>query len=274
MNIAVITSTIGSPHLRQALDSVRAQSQPAQHYVFVDGREHWAKVEALQADYPEVIFTFLPMNTGGKGWTNSHINAIAPFLVKEDVICYLDDDNYYSPEHCATIAAAAKRFPEVPFFYTLRTLIHEASGLQLADNAESLGFWRMPDEGIVIHGRDGNTLTLRLNRGHMVDTNCMALRVDLARATAQLWCVDKRNDMFLFQNLLEQVPMFNTAKNTVFYRLRPESYLLTDTPQSEEDLLHIVQEMNQVMLHRPWLNPTLALIEEEGIVLYPVHDAD
>jgi len=97
--VAVITSTIGRSHLERAILSVQKQTYPCKHYVFVDGEQFAKDAKQILDKYPHVIATYLPMNTGANGWTNSSINAIAPFLVKEDVICYLDDDNWYEANH-------------------------------------------------------------------------------------------------------------------------------------------------------------------------------
>lgn len=60
------------------------QTYPAKHYIFVDGGKYHDKAREILVKYPEVIVTYLPMNTGAGGWTNSAINAIAPYLIKED----------------------------------------------------------------------------------------------------------------------------------------------------------------------------------------------
>ena len=57
-NVAVITTTIGRKTLEKAILSVRSQTYPCKHYVFVDGKQYWANVEPLLKKYPEVIFTF------------------------------------------------------------------------------------------------------------------------------------------------------------------------------------------------------------------------
>ncbi|WLF83411.1 hypothetical protein [Moraxella sp. ZY210820] len=51
--------------------------------------------------YSNIEVIYLPMNTGGtsKKLLNSAINSAATFLVEEDIICYLDDDNWYDLHH-------------------------------------------------------------------------------------------------------------------------------------------------------------------------------
>lgn len=64
------------------------------------------------------------MNTGANGWTNSAINAIAPYLVKEPVICYLDDDNWFTPTH---VEACIKTLHEqqADYVYAFRSFYSE-----------------------------------------------------------------------------------------------------------------------------------------------------
>ena len=43
MKIAIVTPTTGNPYLAKAIYSVRYQSVPVDHYVFVDGKQYWFK---------------------------------------------------------------------------------------------------------------------------------------------------------------------------------------------------------------------------------------
>lgn len=118
--VAVITSSIGRTHLEEAILSVQTQTYPCKHYVFVDGEIYWDEAKRILDQYPDVIATYLPMNTGADGWTNSYINAIAPFLVKEDVLCFLDDDNWYTPKPCRAMhkSTSAKSLCKLCFCFT------------------------------------------------------------------------------------------------------------------------------------------------------------
>lgn len=91
--VAVVTSTIGRPELALAIESVQNQTYPCKHYVFVDGNIFWDKAKSILEQFPDVIPIYLPMNTGKNRILNGAINAAAAFLVEEDIICYLDDDN-------------------------------------------------------------------------------------------------------------------------------------------------------------------------------------
>ncbi|MBV6529456.1 glycosyltransferase, partial [Ursidibacter maritimus] len=140
LSVAVITSTIGRSDLERAILSVRQQSYPCKHYVFVDGKQYHQQAKTILDKYPEVIVTYLPMNTGANGWTNSSINAIAPFLVKEDVICYLDDDNWYEPNHVESGVKLLQN-EEYDYAYSLRNLYTLDGEFLSPDSIESIGFY-------------------------------------------------------------------------------------------------------------------------------------
>ena len=97
--VAVVTSTIGRPELALAIKSVQNQTYPCKHYIFIDGNMFWDKAKSMLAQFPNVVPIYLPMNTGKNRILNGAINAAAAFLVEEDIICYLDDDNQLREDH-------------------------------------------------------------------------------------------------------------------------------------------------------------------------------
>ena len=102
-NVAVVTSTIGRKTLKDCIESVRAQTRKATHYVFIHGKRFInAKNEVIEIatdPEPDVVFVQLPFNNGGNGFGMAPVYAAAPYIVSEEVICYLDDDNLYDPQH-------------------------------------------------------------------------------------------------------------------------------------------------------------------------------
>lgn len=208
--VAVITSTIGRAELERAILSVQNQDYPCRHYIFVDGEQHHERARAILDKFPHVCAVYLPMNTGSNGWTNSSINAIAPFLVFEDYICYLDDDNYYEPHHVSDIVStfASK---DTDMVYALRNMIDRQGDYLCRDMIESLG-WKshqskdgndkvMPFNINLTDGNTTNTLAIgiRLTDGKHIDTNCMAFKLHKARMIAPAWRIDKKNDRVVFQ---------------------------------------------------------------------------
>lgn len=225
-SIAVVSSTIGRPELERAILSVQNQIYPCKHYVFVDGEQHFDKVKALQEKYPDVIFTFLPMNTGANGWTNSYINAIAPFLIKEDIICYLDDDNWYDTNHTQSIINAFNDYEHIDVAYNLRRLFTEESEYLCDDNNESLGlFYHNKISYELEFNQIKNTVYTILHRGTLVDTNCLAMTRETARELAQYWTHSKQNDSYVWKQALEHKKrIYSTGQRTVNYLINTKSF--------------------------------------------------
>lgn len=196
LSVAVITSTIGRAELARAIQSVQAQTYPCKHYVFVDGKAFKAPAEALLTDYPDVEVTYLPMNTGGGGWTNSSINAIAPFLVKEEVVCFLDDDNWFSPDHIEkNLEVLQSR--QLDYVYSLRKLFDSKEGHFICyDLFEAIGKLQTErNYQLPVNFPDINfSGVLTLNREIHVDTNCFMFKKAVAQQAAPYWVKTKAND--------------------------------------------------------------------------------
>ena len=105
---AVVTSTIGRDCLLEAIESVARQTRPVRHYIFIDGPEveDRAKNVIEQSNLAEntTVIT-LPNNTGKNMYTCARINAMASYMITEDVILYLDDDNWYEPDHIESLVS-------------------------------------------------------------------------------------------------------------------------------------------------------------------------
>lgn len=206
-SVAVITSTIGRKELERAILSVQAQTYSAKHYVFVDGKQYHQQAREILERYPDVIVTYLPMNTGANGWTNSSINAIAPYLIKEDVFCYLDDDNWYEQthiEHCVRTLEETN----APYVYALRTFYHSDETLICRDFVESIGFHRnLIQYPLALSIKLGNEESMIVrdslvrNKTYHIDTNCYAMRRDIALKIAPSWYSGIVNDTNVFKQL-------------------------------------------------------------------------
>ncbi|AHG86749.1 glycosyltransferase [Bibersteinia trehalosi USDA-ARS-USMARC-190] len=201
-SVAVITSTIGRAELERAIQSVQNQTYPAKHYIFVDGDKYHDKAREILVKYPEVIVTYLPMNTGAGGWTNSAINAIAPYLIKEDIFCYLDDDNWYEPNH---IESCVNTLIETgaPYVYALRNLYTQKNEFICQDIVESIGFYRnLVQYPITVPINETVNADYSKNKSFHIDTNCYAMLRDVALQVAPSWYSGKNNDTNVFHRLV------------------------------------------------------------------------
>lgn len=271
--VAVVSSSIGRAELERAILSVKAQTYPCKHYVFVDGNQFAEKARKILDKYPDVIATYLPMNTGANGWVNSSINAIAPFLVKEDIVCYLDDDNWYEPNHVAEAVAELAR-TGADYVYSLRNFVDGSGKLICTDEVESLGFWisKLPDP-IKLNIQLGEYCfqyeSELVNESH-IDTNCYAFTHKTALLVARSWYSGVIND----RNVLNTLKALNlkwsyTGKFTVNYFMDVRRHFvgvlesiesLADPKAIEGILNSILIGYNQLNIQgygnqRPWVKP-------------------
>lgn len=204
MKVAIVTPTIGSEHLRQCMESVQNQTYDnLTHYIFLDGEEHYEKIYPILYDVSgsKNIKTTTLMDNVGKGWYGHRVYAACSFLVNADVICYLDEDNFYRPEHVESIVKLIKDFPWV---YSLRN-IHDKSGNFICeDNCESLGKWPVYFDNNTFH----------------IDTACFAVRQEVAVRIGHAWYGQWGADRQFFHNIKHHFPDFQcTGLHTACYRL-------------------------------------------------------
>ncbi len=270
--VAVITSTIGRPHLERAILSVKNQTYPCKHYVFVDGEQFAEKAKAILDKYPEVIATYLPMNTGANGWTNSSINAIAPFLVKEDAICYLDDDNWYEPTH---VENGIKTLNEsgADYAYSFRNFYTHDEQFICQDTLESIGFYENRLDNPYKFQITINDKTVAMHttahKKHHIDTNCYMMKKELAVLTSRFWYSGIHNDTNVFNALTQ----FNfkhscTKKFTVNYQYDLEKYDRGFILSVEKSFPHLTRDEVKQINYQVTAQKQLRNLEQHGGV-YP-----
>ena len=133
MKVAVVTPTIGSEHLEKCIQSVDEQSYDnLTHYVFVDGSQYNTKVEQKLEGATRVKKVLLEENVG-KGWYGHRVYAACSFLVNADIICYLDEDNWFDPCHVKKMVQKIEEGND--WVYSLRK-IYDKQGNFLCEDTE------------------------------------------------------------------------------------------------------------------------------------------
>ena len=204
MKVAVVTPTIGSEHLNQCLDSVQNQTyENLTHYIFLDGEEHFQKIypQALDKTKRQIKSIGLQENVG-KGWYGHRVYAACSFLVNSDVICYLDEDNWFEPNHVESIVD--KLEAGYDWTYSFRN-IHDKNGEFICeDNCESLGKWPVYVNPSVYH----------------IDTSTFGVRRNIATSVGHAWYGQWGADRQFFSTLKKYFPNFEgTRRYTSNYRL-------------------------------------------------------
>ena len=119
MKVAVVIPTIGAQHLEQCIDSVLNQThKDTVIYLFKDGLD--VKIPSFVNNIPNIKQIHLDENVG-KGWYGHRVYAACSFLVNADIICYLDEDNFYEPEHVQNLVETISKGNS--WAYSLRNIV-------------------------------------------------------------------------------------------------------------------------------------------------------
>ena len=209
LSVSVITPTTGDGRVVRAAESVARQSHgDVRHFIVFDGAERLegaTDVARTLSEIPAVTITSVPVATGHDRFLGHRIYAAWPFLVPGDAVVFLDEDNWFEPDHIASLATILDDGKQ--WAYALRRIFDADGQFICNDDCQSLGRWEPYD-------RPGD---------HLVDTNCYMLLRGLACALAPIWNRPSKSnikspDRLLCQQLLEMMPSFDTTgRHTVNY---------------------------------------------------------
>jgi len=200
MRALVITPTIGTKFLQQAIDSVKNQTVPTEHWIIVDG-----KLEEPFNLYENGSHIVWPENIGGNGWNGHRHYAAVPMMTNADYIFYLDEDNWFEPEHVENMISFIKKH-DLAWAYSLRNIVSQEGEFIAKDDCESLGRWPS------VFAQDKN----------FVDTNCYCFkRKFLARVSPYFYGSNFYQDRLFYNDVAKTLPDFEcTGEHTVNYRVR------------------------------------------------------
>lgn len=199
LSVAVVTSTQGRSTITKAIQSVKDQTRKATHYVFIHGAEYSDKTIPHLAD--DTVAVHLPRANGGGGYGMAPVFALAPFAVTEDVICYLDDDNWYEPDHIESLVEMIEKH-DLGWAYSYRKIVDNEGSFICEDNCESLG------------------MQLNSDNQYLVDNSCYAVRTNVARRHSHAWYVPVISDRSFQHELMRAgLSVGTTGKHSVNYRL-------------------------------------------------------
>jgi hypothetical protein len=218
-DVGIVTVTVVRETLPQALRSVFAQRFAGRVQVLV-GVDRWAgdraMVEQLRAEAPShVAVTVLDLGYSTSqrngGIYPSHyggaLKTILSYAANSRYVTYLDDDNWYAPDHLATMLAAVAG---KAWAFSLRHFVDAESGDPLCPDAwESLG----PGRGVYASAQGG-----------FVDTNCYCLDKLACNDVFPEWAMTRfaggtGGDRQVLEKLRGR-PFGTNGAHTLFYRTR------------------------------------------------------
>jgi len=214
MRIMVITPTTGKESVNKAMESVQDQTIPTEHLIVEDGK--LTNMHIFETNMRKKIT--LPENVGGNGWYGHRVYAAMPLMVNADYILFLDEDNWFEPNHVESMINKIKS-KDLMWSYSLRRIINERDEYVFDDDCEALG--RYP--------------TFYDHNDHLVDTNCYCFKreylVDVAHNFYGQWGADRK----FYKAASARLPSFGcTGEATVNYR-------------APERLLKMFEEGNKLM---------------------------
>jgi glycosyltransferase involved in cell wall biosynthesis len=206
----VITPTTGAPELVDAVKSVQEQTyKNVKHLVVVDGDQFAsATEETLSSLLSQPIRCVLPFNTGGGGFYGHRIMAAFPHLVNFDYVLFLDQDNWYDPEHVESLVEECERY-KFEWSYSLRKVYDKDKKYICDDNCESLGRWPV-------------WVSTPEKQGHLIDSSSYCFSMNFIRLTGHLWDFGWGADRRYYTIVKDEMRHKNygcTSKHTLNYRL-------------------------------------------------------
>lgn len=202
-SVAVVTPSIGSETLEKCIESVKNQTHTNfVHHIFVDGKDNLEKVHSIVSryDYPYRL-NIIDENIG-KGWYGHRVYAACSFLVNQDAIVYLDEDNWLDPIH---LESMVDKISNSNFWaYSLRKIFDKDGNYFCDDDCESLGKWPVYFNDDVYH----------------IDTSCFIVKKQVALSIGHAWYAQWGADRQFFNSLKQYFPSFScTGKYSLCYRL-------------------------------------------------------
>jgi glycosyltransferase involved in cell wall biosynthesis len=189
-SVVVITASVGRAALRRCAESVQVQDYiTVRHLVVVDGPDYSAGATRALADVSRVKqldVLVLPQNTGHSHHFGYRIYGALPLLADDDVVCYLDEDNWFEPEHVAS-GIDAMTTTGASWAYALRRICSDDGKQICADDCDSLGYWpkfatMMPDGYL-----ETSEAAMHRRYPNLVDSSCYFLPRRIACTVASLW---------------------------------------------------------------------------------------
>jgi glycosyltransferase involved in cell wall biosynthesis len=245
--VTVVTPTTGrGALLGRAVESVQAQARRGgdlEHWLVVDGESRREAFErcAIGAEVAggavPVRTLVVPEPTGANQFNGHRIYAAASFLVASPYIAFLDEDNWFEPDHLESLLALVEEH-ELDWAHSLRNIVEPDGRFVCRDDCESLGAFPTvvsPDD-------------------HLVDVSCFLLRTRVALAMAPLWYRQARApgvlpaDRAITRELLRRKGRFGC---TGLYTLNYRTGSRADSVKSRS-FVHANQKMRRLRQDQPW----------------------
>jgi len=208
-SVAVITPTIGKDTLTRCVESVHKQTfKNIKHHIVIDGTTGANDVinsinVAIGDDWRGIYTSTLAENVGANGWYGHRIYAAFSFLFNADAVCFLDEDNWFEPDHIQGLVDTINE-NNLDWAFSFRKIYDKDGTYLFDDNCESLG----------VH-----PVYMNENAFH-VDTSSYMVRKDVAVKVGAAWYGQWGADRQYYSVLVNHFPEAGPSKKySLCYRL-------------------------------------------------------
>lgn len=234
----VITPSTLSPKLIDAIESVASQTyKNVEHLIVVDGEEH--KKKMLRYGSQRAKFLTLPWVTGNNGFNGQRIYASIPHIINADYVFFLDEDNWYEPDHVKSLIETIEQ-KNLDWAYSFRKIFTPDKQYIADDNCESLGKWP------IYFTHD--------NPQYLIDTSAFAFKRQFIQSTCHLWHSGPWGEDRRYLYAIANESKWDTnGKHTLCYRV-------DNNPKSVSGEFFIEGNKQQLENYKgtlPWLNPSI-----------------
>lgn len=211
--VTVITPTIGSSKLIDAIKSVANQTYKCKHLLVVDkpgeGTDFGKVISDPQLSNCSFETLFLTENTGKTGgdFYGHRIYAAVPHLINSDYILFLDEDNWYEPDHVASLIETIEK-KNLDFSYSLRKIYSTDKKYLCDDNCESLGKWPIFFSRKSPHGNQ-----------YLIDTSSFCFKREFIQKTCHFWHTGWGGDRHFLYAVKDHANYDTNGKHSLCYRL-------------------------------------------------------
>jgi glycosyltransferase involved in cell wall biosynthesis len=214
--VTVITPTIGSEKLLDAITSVATQTYNCKHLIVIDGSDFVAEVlkiidiTKIMDPQPNIQVIVSPENTGKFGdqsFYGHRIYAAYPHLINSDYMLFLDEDNWYEQDHVATLIETIEK-KNLDFSYSLRKIFSPEKKYLCDDNCESLGKWPIFMSRRSPHGEQ-----------FLIDTSSFCFKREFIQKTCHFWHHGWGGDRHFLYAVKNHAKYETNGKHTLCYRL-------------------------------------------------------
>jgi hypothetical protein len=205
-SVAVMTATTNNPLLQDCVKSVDNQTYPCKHYLIADGVVDYIEFGSMISEYAsdDRYVAYWPTKIKRPNMGAARIYAAAPSLINEDVICMLNEDDWFKPNHVESLVSLLEEGYD--WAYSHRSIYDKEGKYLFDDQCESLG------EAHDVFNIPGH---------RFVETCSIAMKTSAYLTCAQIFNIPSAvNDRNFYSFAKQHYPNFKgTHKPTMCFRL-------------------------------------------------------